>query len=87
MLAFRNYFHFLPQGYRILVIKEQLDQLENSVLQVLSAYSDAKKEIETLKAELAQKNEEIAQLQAADAAVRDRLGRIAADLVAELPQA
>ena len=67
-------------------MKEQLDQLENSVLQVLSAYSDAKKEIETLKAELAQKNEEIAQLQAADAAVRDRLGR-AADLVAELPQA
>ena len=43
-------------------MKEQLDQLENSVLQVLSAYSDAKKEIETLKAELAQKNEEIAQL-------------------------
>ena len=68
-------------------MKEQLDQLENSVLQVLSAYSDAKKEIETLKAELAQKNEEIAQLQAADAAVRDRLGRIAADLVAALPQA
>ena len=41
-------------------MKEQLDQLENSVLQVLSAYS---------------------------AAVRDRLSRIAADLVAELPQA
>ncbi len=66
-------------------MKEQLDQLENSVLQVLSAYSDAKKEIETLKAELAQKNDEIAQLQAADASVRERLGRIAADLVAELP--
>ena len=56
-------------------MKEQLDQLENSVLQLLTAYADAKKELETLREELARKDAEIAQLKADGSAVEDRISK------------
>ena len=61
-------------------MKEQLDQLENSVLQLLTAYADAKKELETLR-------EEIAQLKADSSAVEDRISKLVAGLESELPRA
>lgn len=68
-------------------MKEQLDQLENSVLQLLTAYSDAKKELETLREELARKDAEIAQLKADSSAVEDRISKLVAGLESELPRA
>lgn len=68
-------------------MKEQLDQLENSVLQLLTAYADAKKELETLREELARKDAEIAQLKADSSAVEDRISKLVAGLEAELPRA
>lgn len=68
-------------------MKEQLDQLENSVLQLLTAYSDAKKELETLREELARKDAEIAQLKADGSAVVDRISKLVAGLESELPRA
>lgn len=68
-------------------MKEQLDQLENSVLQLLTAYADAKKELETLREELARKDAEIAQLQADGSAVEDRISKLVAGLESELPRA
>ena len=68
-------------------MKEQLDQLENSVLQLLTAYADAKKELETLREELARKDAEIAQLKADSNAVEDRISKLVAGLESELPRA
>lgn len=68
-------------------MKEQLDQLENSVLQLLTAYADAKKELETLREELARKDAEIAQLKADSSAVEDRISKLVAVLESELPRA
>lgn len=68
-------------------MKEQLDQLENSVLQLLTAYADAKKELETLREELARKDAEIAQLKADVSAVEDRISKLVAGLESELPRA
>lgn len=68
-------------------MKEQLDQLENSVLQLLTAYADAKKELETLREELAHKDAEIAQLKADSSAVEDRISKLVAGLESELPRA
>lgn len=68
-------------------MKEQLDQLENSVLQLLTAYADAKKELETLREELARKDAEIAQLKADNSAVEDRISKLVAGLESELPRA
>ncbi|MBS1385645.1 hypothetical protein [Duodenibacillus massiliensis] len=68
-------------------MKEQLDQLENSVLQLLTAYADAKKELETLREELARKDAEIAQLKADSSAVEDRISKLVAGLESELPRA
>ena len=65
-------------------MKEQLDQLENSVLQLLT---DAKKELETLREELARKDAEIAQLKADGSAVEDRISKLVAGLESELPRA
>ena len=69
------------------VMKEQLDQLENSVLQLLTAYADAKKELETLREELARKDAEITQLKADSSAVEDRISKLVAGLESELPRA
>ena len=68
-------------------MKEQLDQLENSVLQLLTAYADAKKELETLREELARKDAEIAQRKADSSAVEDRISKLVAGLESELPRA
>ena len=68
-------------------MKEQLDQLENSVHQLLTAYADAKKELETLREELARKDAEIAQLKADSSAVEDRISKLVAGLESELPRA
>lgn len=68
-------------------MKEQLDQLENSVLQLLTAYADAKKELETLLEELARKDAEITQLKADSSAVEDRISKLVAGLESELPRA
>ena len=68
-------------------MKEQLDQLENSVLQLLTAYADAKKELETLREELARKDAEITQLNADSSAVEDRISKLVAGLESELPRA
>lgn len=68
-------------------MKEQLDQLENSVLQLLTAYADAKKELETLREKLARKDAEIAQLKADSSAVEDRISKLVAGLESELPRA
>ena len=68
-------------------MKEQLDQLENSVLQLLTAYADAKKELETLREELARKDAEIAQLKADSSAVDARISNLVAGLESELPRA
>ena len=68
-------------------MKEQLDQLENSVLQLLTAYADAKKELETLREELARKDAEITQLKADSGAVEDRISKLVAGLESELPRA
>ena len=68
-------------------MKEQLDQLENSVLQLLTAYADAKKELETLREELARKDAEIAQLKADSSAVEDRISKLVAGVESELPRA
>lgn len=68
-------------------MKEQLDQLENSVLQLLTAYADAKKELETLREELARKDAEIAQLKADSSAVEDRISKLVAGFESELPRA
>ena len=68
-------------------MKEQLDQLENSVLQLLTAYADAKKELETLREELARKDAEIAQLKADSSSVEDRISKLVAGLESELPRA
>lgn len=68
-------------------MKEQLDQLENSVLQLLTAYADVKKELETLREELARKDAEIAQLKADSSAVEDRISKLVAGLESELPRA
>ena len=68
-------------------MKEQLDQLENSVLQLLTAYADAKKELETLREELARKDAEIAQLKADSSAVEDRISKLVAGLESEVPRA
>lgn len=68
-------------------MKEQLDQLENSVLQLLTAYADAKKELKTLREELARKDAEIAQLKADSSAVEDRISKLVAGLESELPRA
>ena len=68
-------------------MKEQLDQLENSVLQLLTAYADAKKELETLREELARKDAEITQLKADRSAVEDRISKLVAGLESELPRA
>ena len=68
-------------------MKEQLDQLENSVLQLLTAYADAKKELETLREELARKDAEITQLKADSSAVEDRISKLGAGLESELPRA
>lgn len=68
-------------------MNEQLDQLENSVLQLLTAYADAKKELETLREELARKDAEIAQLKADSSAVEDRISKLVAGLESELPRA
>ncbi len=68
-------------------MKEQLDQLENSVLQLLTAYADAKKKLETLREELARKDAEIAQLKADGSAVEDRISKLVAGLESELPRA
>lgn len=68
-------------------MKEQLDQLENSVLQLLTAYADAKKELETLREELARKDAEITQLKAVSSAVEDRISKLVAGLESELPRA
>ena len=68
-------------------MKEQLDQLENSVLQLLTAYADAKKELETLREELARKDAEITQLKADSRAVEDRISKLVAGLESELPRA
>lgn len=68
-------------------MKEQLDQLENSVLQLLTAYADAKKELETLREELARKDAEITQLKADSNAVEDRISKLVAGLESELPRA
>lgn len=68
-------------------MKEQLDQLENSVLKLLTAYADAKKELETLREELARKDAEIAQLKADGSAVEDRISKLVAGLESELPRA
>lgn len=68
-------------------MKEQLDQLENSVLQLLTTYADAKKELETLREELARKDAEIAQLKADSSAVEDRISKLVAGLESELPRA
>lgn len=68
-------------------MKEQLDQLENSVLQLLTAYADAKKELETLREELERKDAEIAQLKADSSAVEDRISKLVAGLESELPRA
>lgn len=68
-------------------MKEQLDQLENSILQLLTAYADAKKELETLREELARKDAEIAQLKADSSAVEDRISKLVAGLESELPRA
>lgn len=68
-------------------MKEQLDQLENSVLQLLTAYADAKKELETLREELARKDAEITQLKADSSAVEDRISKLVAGLGSELPRA
>lgn len=67
-------------------MKEQLDQLENSVLQLLTAYADAKKELETLREELARKDAEITQLKADSSAVEDRISKLVAGLESELPR-
>ena len=68
-------------------MKEQLDPLENSVLQLLTAYADAKKELETLREELARKDAEITQLKADSSAVEDRISKLVAGLESELPRA
>lgn len=68
-------------------MKEQLDQLENSVLLLLTAYADAKKELETLREELARKDAEITQLKADSSAVEDRISKLVAGLESELPRA
>ena len=68
-------------------MKEQLDLLENSVLQLLTAYADAKKELETLREELARKDAEITQLKADSSAVEDRISKLVAGLESELPRA
>ena len=68
-------------------MKEQLDQLENSVLQLLTAYADAKKELETLREELARKDAEITQLKADGSTVEDRISKLVAGLESELPRA
>ena len=68
-------------------MKEQLDQLENSVLQLLTAYADAKKELETLREELARKDAEITKLKADSSAVEDRISKLVAGLESELPRA
>ena len=68
-------------------MKEQLDQLENSVLQLLTASADAKKELETLREELARKDAEITQLKADSSAVEDRISKLVAGLESELPRA
>lgn len=68
-------------------MKEQLDQLENSVLQLLTAYADAKKELETLREELVRKDAEITQLKADSNAVEDRISKLVAGLESELPRA
>ena len=68
-------------------MKEQLDQLENSVLQLLTAYADAKKELETLREELARKDAAIAQLKADGSADEDRISKLVAGLESELPRA
>ena len=68
-------------------MKEQLDQLENSVLQLLTAYADAKKELETLREELSRKDAEITQLKADSSAVEDRISKLVAGLESELPRA
>ncbi len=68
-------------------MKEQLVQLENSVLQLLTAYADAKKELETLREELARKDAEITQLKADSSAVEDRISKLVAGLESELPRA
>ncbi|WP_418498268.1 hypothetical protein [Duodenibacillus massiliensis] len=68
-------------------MKEQLDQLENSVLQLLTAYADAKKELETLREELTRKDAEITQLKADSSAVEDRISKLVAGLESELPRA
>ena len=68
-------------------MKEQLDQLENSVLQLLTAYADAKKELETLREELARKDAEITQLKADSSAVEDRISKLVVGLESELPRA
>ena len=61
--------------------------MENSVLQLLTAYADAKKELETLREELARKDAEIAQLKADSSAVEDRISKLVAGLESELPRA
>lgn len=68
-------------------MKEQLDQLELAVLRLTEAYGQLKQENAALKAELAQKNEQAAALQAQTDDVRSRIDQLIATLEADLPEA
>ena len=68
-------------------MKEQLDQLELSVLRLTEAYAQLKQENAALQAELAQKNEQAAAMQAQTDEVRSRIDQLIAALEADLPAA
>ncbi len=68
-------------------MKEQLDQLELSVLRLTEAYAQLKQENAVLKAELAQKNEQAIAMQAQTDEVRSRIDQLIAALEADLPAA
>ncbi|MBO5657999.1 MAG: hypothetical protein J6S08_01000 [Duodenibacillus sp.] len=68
-------------------MKEQLDQLELSVLRLTEAYAQLKQENAALKAELAQKNEQAVAMQAQTDEVRSRIDQLIAALEADLPAA
>lgn len=68
-------------------MKEQLDQLELSVLRLTEAYAQLKQENAALKAELVQKNEQAVAMQAQTDEVRSRIDQLIAALEADLPAA
>ena len=68
-------------------MKEQLDQLENSVLQLLPPTPAPKTELQPRRAQRARKHAASPQLNAASSAVEDRISKLVAGLESELPRA